>query len=442
MCRSEIKGLFMKVRKLSIHNWRGIQELDVEFCPGVNVLVGENGAGKSSILDLLAIMLSRLIWRIRSTTGTGRMFADHDINSKASETSNTIVVNILGKDVEWRVAKTKKGTKQQTITNLEAIKDVVNQVHLELEKDEAAGIPLAVYYPVNRAVLEVPLRIRQRHEFTQLSAYDQALTGKKSEGRDDFKLFFEWYRNREDIENENFRYRDQLIKPDQWEFPDRQLEAVRSAISALMPGYDHLCVRRSPMRMVLEKNGQELRVDQLSDGEKCLLALVGDLARRLAVANPSLPKPLEAGGVVLIDEIDLHLHPAWQRRIIPKLLTTFPNCQFIVSTHSPQVLSEVKAESIVLLYEEGEKGIKCQRPSQSYGLNANEILESIMGAEPRNVEVDRRINRIFALIDQDEFQEAKIQIEQLRHDVGGSIPDLLKAESMISMLDIGAEFGE
>jgi predicted ATP-binding protein involved in virulence len=101
--------------------------------------------------------------------------------------------------------------------------------------------------------------------------------------------------------------------------------------------------------MTITKQGQELIINQLSDGEKCLLAMVGDLARRLAIANPSLPDPLQGSGVVLIDEIELHLHPKWQREIIPALTRTFPNCQFIVTTHSPQVISQVKPEGIYIL---------------------------------------------------------------------------------------------
>jgi predicted ATP-binding protein involved in virulence len=86
----------------------------------------------------------------------------------------------------------------------------------------------------------------------------------------------------------------------------------------------------------------------LSDGEKCLLAMVGDLARRLAIANPDYPDALQGEAIVLIDEIELHLHPSWQRNIIPALKRTFPKCQFIITTHSPQVLSYIQPKNIYL----------------------------------------------------------------------------------------------
>lgn len=125
------------------------------------------------------------------------------------------------------------------------------------------------------------------------------------------------------------------MKPDGFVFPDPHLEAVREALRQFLPEFDNLTVRRNPLRMEVEKNGERLTVNQLSDGEKCLIALIGDLARRLAIANPVLRNPLDGEGVVLIDEIDLHLHPKWQRLVVPKLRTVFPNCQFVISTHSP-----------------------------------------------------------------------------------------------------------
>lgn len=71
------------------------------------------------------------------------------------------------------------------------------------------------------------------------------------------------------------------------------------------------------------------------------MALLGDLARRIAIANPYRENPMEGEGIVLIDEIELHMHPSWQRRILGVLKQLFPNVQFIITTHSPQVLGSV-----------------------------------------------------------------------------------------------------
>lgn len=130
------------------------------------------------------------------------------------------------------------------------------------------------------------MRIRSKHDFDLFSAFDESLTSGSI-----FWTFFEWFREREDLENENCRY-------GEGQFPDPQLEAVRYALTEFMPEFSDLTIRRSPLRMEVKKNGERLTVNELSDGEKCLMALVGDLARRMALANPVTNKPLEGKGII------------------------------------------------------------------------------------------------------------------------------------------------
>lgn len=196
-----------------------------------------------------------------------------------------------------------------------------------------------VYYPVNRAVVDIPLRIRKKHSFELLSTYEDSLTVAAN-----FRTFFEWFREREDIENEKKNSnRD-------FEYRDLQLQAVRQALSRFMPEFSNIRIRRSPLRMDVDKtiNGNKttLNIRQLSDGEKCLMAMVGDIVRRMTIASPMLPDPLQGQGVILIDELDLHLHPLLQREVVSRLVETFPNCQFIISTHSPHIITHVKTESL------------------------------------------------------------------------------------------------
>ncbi|MEN8219843.1 MAG: AAA family ATPase [Pseudomonadota bacterium] len=352
----------IKLQQLELTDFRPFKTLNIQFGEQLTVLVGINGAGKTSILEALAIMLSRLFSRIRSTKGSGQFFTDSDIRKAASETVNSIEIEFNQKSVSWQMVKTKRGRKKQTISNLTAIKDIVEQLYEYFEQNEKNSVPLAVFYGVNRAVLDVPLRIRTKHNFEQLSAYEQALTG----GRNDFRRFFEWYRGREDFENEQKLY---PIEPQSvgsnLQYQEPQLKAVRKAILALT-GFSNLRVRRAPLRMEVKKAHQHFDVNQLSDGEKCLLALVGDLAHRLAIANPDLSNPLEGQAIVLIDEVELHLHPEWQHRVIPKLLETFPNCQFVLTTHSPLVLSHVRCQNIWCLLQ-SEQGMEAVQPDGTYG---------------------------------------------------------------------------
>ena len=430
----------MKINRLELQNYRGIREMTLDFDPTLNVFAGANGAGKSSIVHCIAILISRLTWRIVSSRNKGRSFSENDVLSGQKHAKCTIHAEIKGKPCSWTVGKSLlKGTRP-ALTEQSELKEIVASVGEDLHKNPDASIPLAILYSTNRSVVKVPLRVKKKHLFDQLVALEGSLSEEREEA--DFKLFFEWFRNREDIENENRRYVDHLFRPDYWEFPDRQLEAVRRALASFMPEFSDLQVRRKPkLRMVVNKKGREFAIEQLSDGEKCLVALIGDLARRLAIANPSLEDPLTSEAVVLIDEIDLHLHPSWQRMIVPRLLETFPNCQFFLTTHSPQVLGETEPRHIFMLFQDENDHIAFFKPSQARGLTSNGILEELMRpprySRPlsRNMEVADKLENIFNLIENERFKSAREKMEELKAELHGDIPDLLRAQSLLTMLE-------
>ncbi len=418
----------MELKQLNLADFRPFRKLDIEFGKHLTVFVGVNGAGKTSILDALAILLSRLFGRIRSTKGTGRFFTDADIRKRAKETANSVKIEFNGEPFSWRVAKTRRGRKKQTITNLTSIRGIVDQIYDALDENEKSSVPLAVFYGVNRSVLDIPLRIRTRHEFDQLAAYDQSLTG----GRNDFRRFFEWYRGREDFENEKRLHSVEEVAANailqQAGYRDFQLQAVRRAIKALT-GFSDPRIRRNPLRMEVQKGDQHLDVRQLSDGEKCLLALVGDLAHRLAITNPDVENPLKGQAIVLIDEVELHLHPEWQHRIIPRLLETFPNCQFVLTTHSPQVLTHVRCRNIWCLVPK-EQGLEAVRPDGTYGQDSNFLLKTLMGSDYRPKNIDKDINRLFALIRED-TSEARTLLSRLKAEIEGESPDIVRAQILL-----------
>ena len=193
-------------------------------------------------------------------------------------------------------------------------------------------MPVFVNYGVNRAVWDVPVRVTNREQFTKLSAFDKAI-----ESKIDFTTLFRWFRNQEDIEN-------QEKARGMHEYEDKSLAAVKKAMLSMLDGFEDIHIERKPLAMVVKKDGKYLKINQLSNGEKCTIALFGDLARRMALANPKLDDPLEGTGVVLIDELELHMHTSWQRKVLRVLKETFPNIQFIITTHSPQILGEVNEE--------------------------------------------------------------------------------------------------
>ena len=209
-----------------------------------------------------------------------------------------------------------------------------------------------------------------------------------------------------------------------------ELEIVTSAIEHFIPDYNNLRVERYPRsHMLIDKNGETFDLDQLSDGEKNLIALVGDIARRLAIGNQNTNNPLKGDGVILIDEIDLHLHPNWQRLVVPKLLEVFPNCQFFISTHSPQVLSHVKPESVFLL-EQTDEGLSYKKVDETYGMSLDRVVELIMNDEARPESVRDDLDKLFELIERKKIEEAKKLVELLKRYMH-SDPDIMRAEMLI-----------
>ncbi|MFH1135012.1 MAG: AAA family ATPase [Pseudomonadota bacterium] len=421
----------MKASSLRLIQFRGATDLLMNVGPGLTLLVGVNGAGKTTVLDALAIMFSWAAARLRSPNSSGRRIIDADIQNAKNFSSLELNCRIESPgplEISWRLGQTRKGRNPDLnssgTTLLRGLSEWANRTRDRIGRaDSRTNIPLFVSYPVNRSVLDIPLRIRKSHVFDIVEAYDGAFTVGAN-----FRAFFEWFRNREDIENESYRDSGQLIE-------DVQLSAVRRAISAFLPEVTSITVKRSPLRMEVEKDGRTYRVEQMSDGEKCMLALVGDLARRLAIANPDTGDPLQGEGVVLIDEIDLHLHPAWQRRVVRQLPLTFPNCQFIVSTHSPQIFGEVAAQDIRRLTVDSERGVISTTPAQALGLDSCEILQEHMGTPRRNQEVDEALADIFQLIDVEDYWAARKRIRDLRNELNGGIPELVRAEALIAMLE-------
>lgn len=424
----------MIITNLKVINFRSARQLELDLEPRLNLFVGVNGAGKSTVLDAMAIMLSWAAARMRSPNASGRRILDTDIHNEKNFSWIELDCKPCQAEndrIRWRLTQTRKGRNPDVDPNdplhgMTSFKELNNWAGIQRDRigeiGEHRNLPLFVYYPVNRSVLDIPLRIRTSHSFGLLDAYDGALTAGAN-----FRSFFEWYRNREDIENELLRDTGVLKK-------DPQLQAVRLAIMKFLPEFSDISVKRNPLRMEVTKSGAKYRVEQMSDGEKCLFAMVGDLARRLAIANPARENPLQGEGVVLIDEIDLHLHPVWQRSVIRQLTTTFPNCQIILSTHSPQVFGEVDAHCIRRLSVEPLHGLVSSIPKQALGLDSAEILEEEMEGERRNTDIADQLEEIFNLIDDECFSDAQLRIGVLRDKVGGSIPELVRAESLIAML--------
>ncbi|WLI10843.1 MULTISPECIES: AAA family ATPase [Pseudomonas] len=452
----------MEIKKFKLTDVGRFTDLDIQLAPtakhpsNVTVLVGNNGAGKTTLLKSLAISLSWLVARIRTEKGNGSHIAEEDVRNGASSASISIAVkddslanpNNPDADPEdalfqWTVTRSRQGRKTDAHSSLVDASRLADVYRDELTVIEKASLPLIAYYPVERSVLEIPLKIRTKHTFDQLDGYDNSLNRGV-----DFRRFFEWFREREDSENETGVSSTALSEisekfgkdSDIWKTlsqlkassRDRQLTAVRTAIAAFMPGFSNLRVKRKPrLHMAIDKGGATLNVSQLSQGEKSMMALVGDIARRLAMMNQSLENPLHGDGIVLIDEVDLHLHPKWQRSLIRQLSETFPNCQFVLTTHSPLVISDAK-DVLCYVLDDGE----LQERDGLYGLDANQVLLSVMDTDVRNSEVQRRLNRLLERLQDGDLDEARKLFSELSLELSDGHLELAKAALLIRKLEL------
>lgn len=260
------------------------------------------------------------------------------------------------------------GKRTHDITSLKKITDIFHEKYITDEEQE--NISIFANYGTNRLVLDIPLRICTHHTFDIYAAFEKAI-----ENKIDFRIFFEWYKNQEDYENE------QKIETGDLNYQDRALKAVRTAIMSMLDDCSNLRVARKPrLEMKIDKGNISLNVSQMSDGEKCTMALLGDLARRLTLANPLLGED-----VVLIDELELHMHTSWQRKIPGVLKKTFPNIQFIVTTHSPIILSEADEDYNVFFMKCEEDDIEVRGVRQMNGYDANAVLEQFMETHSVNI---------------------------------------------------------
>lgn len=434
----------MFIQSIEGKHFRGLPDFSLNLHERLNVFIGNNGVGKSSILHFIAIMISQC----RSIT-TDRLTAkSSDINNDETELSGKIKCKhdnsyILAEYLysesylQSHYFENFSGDfndKQEENRPLFRLRAELKEETIPFEKN----FPLVVSYPTNRALLEIPERIRGfKPAVHPFDALENAL-----ESYLDFRSFIALLRMNENACKQRSNLQLSLFDSShlapyaQWQA--KQVKAVNDAIKTVIPEFGELHVTQKPFRISVQKKYKSFDFLQLSDGEKCLIALLGDLAQRLAICNPALENPLEGDAVVLIDELELHLHPVWQSSLTHSLLNTFPHCQFIITTHSPLVLSGVQADSIWIMEEEDAP----YHPERSYGMDSSELLREVMGAESRTAAVTAALDRIDRLFDSEQFAEARAAIRELAKKTG-NIPAIYAANSYLTMMgEEQAEIGE
>ena len=370
--------MIVPLKHLRVINFRGIRDALLKLHPEVTVLFGGNAAGKTTILDALAIVLGAVIARVPKAVGRDfRKSGDirvpwkdlalpdkGNVERRGVECTLSLLIVAAVPGPNWAASHLRSKQDRARLrdilreTNAKALQEALDPLILEALNappgELTRPIPFVAAYSNERALVDVPLRERGfNKELTRFGGLDHALSATTR-----FKTVFEWFRIMEDEER---RARD---KHQDFSYKLPALEWVRRAVDRAGLRCKNPRVETSPLRMIVDfehENGETepLDVSALSDGYRTHFALVVDMARRMVQLNPSpdLADPergTNTASVVLIDEVDLHLDPPWQARVVQGLLAAFPRTQFVVTTRSERVAASVAPDRVRrLVWENG-----------------------------------------------------------------------------------------
>lgn len=428
----------MQVTKIGLENFRGFSgKHEIVLHPELTVLAGLNGSGKSSVLDAAASLLSvfvswlnggREAWfgggdtsSIHSTAETAvwtlEWFGDDSDEADEASLGATFSTTVLR---DWRERSHKFATPTFTtlrnaVPSLDRPLPYFGYIH------SSSTRAAAEYQPE-----DVKLKGR-------LLAYAGAFDTESVQ----FDALSAWFEQEENLENQE-KIRSRNLSR---ELPS--LRAVRIAVKRFLSTLHGvklgtLSVIRShgddPLkppkgRLAIEKNGHQLFIEQLSDGERRLILLVADTARRMVVLNPKMEDALETEGLLLLDEIELHLHPQWQRTVIAAIRAAFPRLQFVFATHAPAVLATVPNECVVVL----DDGKVLPGTPQVFGRDPNTILSTVMDTPLRPDDVQAELDALFSELDAHP-RKAKNRLKKLEERLGADDPDLVRARALMRFM--------
>lgn len=439
------------INHLKINNFRSFAELELTLHDELTVLVARNGAGKTAILSALAVGL--------------RSFTDTMLGAKASpgfertdirrtkRPDGPMVLQLptsvqlggaLG-EVELSWSRELLSETGKTKTNAPELIEVANSYLLansgyadqDQDYQSAPVLPVIANYGTGRLWSEGRISKAQKSSVTvsnqSIDAYRDCLAPSSS-----YRSFALWF---EAISREAQR-------PNQHKVV-QLLQSVRDAVDHVLAtvGWSYIDWSFLYDEIVARHHEQgELPVSLLSDGVRNVIALVADIAHRCARLNPQFGAEAarKTPGIVLIDEVDMHLHPSWQQVIIGSLREAFPLVQFIVTTHSPQVLSTVPAECLRIL-EQHEQESAPKLPSlQTQGISSADVLSFVMGVDPQpQVKARELLNKYQAMIqDGAHLEPDALKLRaQLEAHFGADHPEMLDCDRLIRFQALRARKG-
>lgn len=405
----------MKIDKLELRNFRAFKHFKCQFGTGVNVLVGLNGFGKTSILDAIAIGYGQFAGGFETSKDRGILnpdirIAKHTIGAGELEAGGASVA--AGKftmerqfPVEVQVTVHEEGdyqfpdswsrsrnTLKGRTTQVKDLKAVAQDLQKSVQNNEKVVLPLLSYYGTGRLWKEKRLTEKKNpaHQTnSRLDGYMDCLDPEST-----YSAFAKWLRVETIAEYER---KMQIIEEHGLEgavvhgstIRGKLLKAITSAVNIVLAPSGWSNIRYSAMTkevIATHKDQGDVPVSYLSDGVRNMLGMVADIAYRAVRLNPHLAENAvnETSGIVLIDEVDMHLHPQWQQLVLQNLSEAFPNIQFIVTTHSPQVLSTVKQEQILVLPDVAAGETEALPPiGETLGKPSNYVLTQTLNVDAR-----------------------------------------------------------
>jgi predicted ATP-binding protein involved in virulence len=393
----------MNVTRLQVANLRAFEQAEFEFNPHMTLLVGINGVGKTTVLDALRVCLSKTLPEITASRSRPQPFAVTDLRGNAPAMTVQLTFELAGKEFDFVVHKQRTATvaneKGEVRKQTRETPDKVTctpSLNLQGRDIRSANAqPLGIFFSVRRSLVSDAAPNAASAVGDQAAAFADALSSSR-----ELRLaeIAHWMRAQQQLAIEH---------------PPalRHLTALRRAVKTFVPEYTNLYPKMEPKpTLLVHKGSLVLDVRQLSEGERGVLALVLDLARRLSQANPGVADPVKHGeAVVLIDEVDLHLHPRWQRTIVERLTQTFPHCQFIATTHSPQIVAAAQPEQVLLL-----TGTQVVKPERTLGMDSNWILRHLMETDDRPTPAFQAIREVEGAINKGHYKKARKIIAQAR----------------------------
>lgn len=431
--------IIMKIHSIRISNFRGFENLTSSFHDQLTVVVGNNGAGKSSLLDAVSVALGTFFHEFDGLSG--KPISKDDARLKSYDMGSVVDVQpqfpvsieaegtLGGYDLTWKRELSGAVGRTTIIDAKEMTTLSAGYQKAIMSGNTETILPLISYYGTGRlwAQKKEKRNTQQITRFTRQTGYVDCLAAESNE-----KLMLKWFEK-------------MTIQEAQSGSVSPEFSAVKKAVSQCFEGITGAAGTKVQFNLdthtidvvYSDDSGKRIRmaVNDLSDGYRSTLSMIADIAYRMAILNPQLLDDVltQTPGVVLIDEVDLHLHPLWQQRILKDLLHIFPNVQFIVTTHAPAVISSVKKENLLVLTDNRTAFMPV---CEVYGSDANSILQSVMEANERPVEIKAMFKRFYDAMDDDDYAAAKAILDEIESMIGADDTELVSCQISLDVAEM------